>query len=223
MPPETKAKLFIFGNSHVSSFSGTDEIVDGNLQYSESEQIVYRFQRLGPCTAYNFFWNPNYYPRVLQLLEEHDPNKESTVCLLLGEIDCRVHIGKHSEISSRPINECIEEVIDRYLLCLLDLKQRGYKVLVIAVQPASKHPPSTKHDKPVHGHFIFRNTLTRQFNTVLEHKSTLHGFLFCSIFDALMEDEFTPNMNYFMDYVHLRGSMVFPLFDKAICKVLKRS
>jgi hypothetical protein len=218
--PETKAKLFIFGNSHVSAFSGTDEIVDDTLQRSESEDSIYMFQRLGPCTAYNFFWNPNYYPRVLQLLEEHNPKKEFTVCLLLGEIDCRVHIGRNAEKTSRPINECIEEVIDRYLLCLLDLKQRGYRVLVFAVQPASTCPPSTNPDGPVHGHFIFRNLLTRQFNSVLEYKSKLHGFLFCSIFDTLMEDETTPNMEYFIDYVHLRGSMLRTLFDKALKPIL---
>ena len=31
-----------------------------------------------------------------------------------------------------------------------------------------------------------------------------------------MIDEFTPDMNNFMDYVHLRGSIVRPLFDKAL-------
>jgi hypothetical protein len=220
MEPAVKPKLCIFGNSHVSAFSGTDEIVDDTLQMSESEDIIYMFQRLGPCTAYNFFWNPNYYPRVLDLLAQHNPDKEYTVALLLGEIDCRVHIGLNAEKASRPVNECIEEVIDRYLLCLLDLKQRGYEVLVFAVQPASTFPPSTNPERPAHGHFIFRNSVTRKFNTILEHKSNLHGFLFCSIFDTLMEDETTPNMEYFMDYVHLRGSMVRPLFDKALTAIL---
>ena len=221
-PQRKKPGICIFGNSHVSSFSGTDNIVDGTLQKFESEHFIYRCQRLGPCTAYNFFWNPSYYPRVLELLAQHNPDKEYTVCLLLGEIDCRVHIGLNHEKTSRPLNECIEEVIDRMLLCLLDLKQRGYKVLVIAVQPASTFPPSTHPDGPVHGDFTFRNTLTREFNRALEHKSKLHGFPFCSIFDTLMKDDVTPNMSYFMDYVHLRGTMVRPLFDKALYDLFYR-
>jgi len=218
MTETEKPRIIIFGNSHVSSFTGVDGIIHDNL-HVESEHFRYFCQRLGPCTAYNFFWNPDYYPRVLHILNEHDAGKQSTVCLLLGEIDCRVHIGLNHEKTSRPLNECIEEVIDRFLVCLLDLKKRGYKVLVMAVQPASKYPPSTNPDGPVHGHYVFRNTLTRQFNSILEHKSKIHDLLFCSVFDTLMEDDVTPNMDYFMDYVHLRGSMLQPIFDKALYKL----
>jgi hypothetical protein len=213
-----KPRIIIFGNSHVSAFSGTDAIIKNHLQTFESDHFQYVCQRLGPCTAYNFFWNPNYYPNVLKTLESNDFKKD-TVCLLLGEIDCRVHIGLNSEKSSRPLDECIEEVMDRFIMCLLDLKQRGYKVLVIAVQPASTCPPSTKHDQPVHGHFIFRNKLTRDFNTLLERKCKIHTFLFCSIFEQLMVDDVTPDTDTFIDYVHLRGSIVRPMFEQELLKL----
>jgi hypothetical protein len=215
----SKPRIILFGNSHVSAFCGKDMIIEDTLQTFESEHFIYVCKRLGPCTAYNFFWNPDYYPKVIQTLESNT-YKEDTICLLLGELDCRVHIGLNSDKSSRPLDECIEEVVDRFLLCLLDLKKRGYKVLVIAVQPASTHPPSTKPDKPVHGHFIFRNRLTRQFNTLLERKCRIHSFLFCSIFDTLMLDDLTPNMDFFMDYVHLRGSLVRPLFEEELRKLI---
>lgn len=214
----TKPRIVIFGNSHVSAFCGTDSIIGNDLQTFESEDFIYTCKRLGPCTAYNFFWTPSYYPKVIEILDSA-PYKDDTICLLLGELDCRVHIGLNSEKSSRPLDECIEEVIDRFVVCLLDLKKRGYKVLVIAVQPASTYPPSTKPDKPVYGHFIFRNRLTRQFNALLERKCRIHGFLFCSIFDALMIDDDTPDMNFFMDYVHLRGSLVRPMVDKELRKL----
>ena len=210
-----KPRIVLFGNSHVSAFSGQDTIINEHPNTFESDYFQYYCQRLGPCTAYNFFWNKQYYSRVLDILETNN-FKNDTVCLLLGEIDCRLHIGLNSEEKSKPLDECIEEVIDRFLLCLLDLKQRGYKVLIIAVQPASTYPPSKNPDGPVHGDFILRNTITRDFNKVLERKSKIHNFLFCSIFDTLMVDEYTPDMNNFMDYVHLRGSIVRQLFDKTL-------
>ena len=213
-----KPRIIIFGNSHVSAFCGLDTIIEENLQTFESGHFRYVCQRLGPCTAYNFFWNPSYYPNVLKTLESNS-FKHDTVCLLLGEIDCRLHIGLNSEKSSRPLDECIEEVMDRFIMCLLDLKQRGYKVLVIAVQPASKCPPSTNPEAPVHGHFIFRNKLTRDFNTLLERKCKIHGFLFCSIFEQLMVDDVTPETEMFLDYVHLRGSVVRPMFDQELLKL----
>jgi len=212
---EEKPRIIIFGNSHVSAFSGEDRVINEDLQRFESEDFIYHCQRLGPCTAYNFFWNPRYYGRVVNFLETSEFRKD-TICLLLGEIDCRVHIGLNAEKASKPLDECVEEVIDRYILCLLDLKQRGYKVLVMAVQPASTCAPSTVPDSPAHGLYQSRNKITREFNRLLERKARIHGFLFCSIFDMLMLDEVTPKPHIFMDYVHLRGSVVRPMFDAAL-------
>ena len=80
---------------------------------------------------------------------------------MIGELDCRLHIGLNSDLKS---------------------KKRGYKVMVIAVQPASNYPPCTDPYSPIHGSYEYRNKLTR------EHKSKVHGYLFCSIFDRLMID-----------------------------------
>ena len=219
----TKPRIFIFGNSHVSAFSGSDCIVpDIGLHIFESEDIIYNIQRLGPSCAYNFFWNPAYYQKAIEVLESNNIKNE-IVCLLIGELDCRIHIGLNSELKSKPLDECIEEVIDRFNVCLLDLKKRGYKVMVISVQPASNYPPSTDPNCPVHGSYEYRNKLTREFNTILERKAKVHAYLFCSIFDKLMIDTYTPNMEYFMDYVHLRGSLVRPLFDKELLNCITPS
>ena len=220
---ENKPKIFLFGNSHVSAFSGSDCIVaDDRLLTFESPNFIYNVRRLGPCTAYNFFWNPNYYKTVIDILESNNIKNE-IVCLLIGEIDCRVHIGLNSDLKSKPLDESIEEVIDRINICLLDLKKRGYKVLVIAVQPASNYEPSTDPNSPMHGSYEYRNKLTREFNTALERKAKVHNYLFCSIFDYLMVDKYTPNMDYFMDYVHLRGSLVRPMFDEILLEIINRT
>jgi hypothetical protein len=213
-----KPRIIMFGSSHVSAFSGQDRIIDQHMEQFESEHFIYYCQRLGPCTAYNFFWNPNYYPRVVNFLETSEFRKD-TICLLIGEIDCRVHIGLNAEKASKPVDECVEEVVDRYMLCVLDLKQRGYKVLVMAVQPASTCAPCTIPDRPAHGLYEDRNRITREFNRLLERKARIHGLLFCSIFDTLMLDEVTPKPHIFMDYVHLRGSVVRPIFDEALKKL----
>jgi hypothetical protein len=35
-----------------------------------------------------------------------------------------------------------------------------------------------------------------------------------------MIDDDTPDMNFFMDYVHLRGSLVRPMFDEQLRKLI---
>jgi hypothetical protein len=217
--------IYVFGNSHVSHFTGQDTIIKEHPHSIPCGPGEFNFHilRLGPSTAYNFFWNPGYYPRVLKELEEVCPEKDAYVSLLLGEIDCRVHIGRQADTSGRPLEECVEEVVDRLFLCYLDLKQKGYTPLVFAVQPPADVPPSVHPDCPVYGGLANRNRITRLFNTTLERKCKIHSIPYCSIFDELMEDEIHPKQGLFMDYVHMKGSKVRPYYDQALRKLLNNA
>lgn len=209
-------RLFIFGSSHVSQFCGEDRIIpeSNELIRFESDKLEYHVMRLGPCTAYNFFWNESYYPRVLRVLRGMS-QEGAAVCLMLGEIDCRVHIGRRLE-GGASLVEAVEEVVDRLSMCLIDLGKRGWNVVVIGVQPASTHPPCTIEWCPAVGTCEQRNLITREMNRQLERKCRIHGFKWCSVFDQLMLDDGSPNMSYFMDYVHLRGSMVRSLYEEQL-------
>jgi hypothetical protein len=220
-----KPRVFIFGNSHVSQFSGENYIISPEYISTvsfPSPFFEYCIMNLGPSTAYNFFWNTDYYSRVLHILEQVSPMKDGYVGLLLGEIDCRTHIGRmsHTEGNSRSLEEHIEEVVDRMFLCYLDLKKRGYKPVVFAVQPASTALPNENPVSPVYGTYDYRNRITRRFNTMLERKCRVHSIPFCSIFDRLMVDEVTPRPDIFSDYVHIKGEIVRDYYDEALQAVL---
>jgi hypothetical protein len=176
--------------------------------------------REGNC-KYNFYWNPKYYSKVISLLNNQiTVDNNSYISLLLGEIDCRVHIGKQVLLHNKNIDDVIMEVVDRYNQCLLDLKQRGYKILIFSVHPGSTFPPSENPSSPVVGDHIFRNKITQIFNECLMNKAKIHGYIFCNIYDKLMLDTDTPNMEYFMDYVHLRGSLVRSIYEEELVKIL---
>ena len=218
-----KPRVFVFGNSNVSQFSGQNSIISpeyvSTVSYP-SDRFEYCIMNLGPSTAYNFFWNTDYYSRVLDILRMVAPEKDGYVALFLGEIDCRVHIGLQAEKSGRPLDECIEEVVDRMFMCYLDLKKRGYTPVVFSVQPASTALPNNNPASPLYGTYDFRNRLTHKFNEFLQKKSRIHSILFCSIFDSLMQDEITPLPDIFMDYVHIKGEVVRKYYDEALHTLL---
>jgi hypothetical protein len=211
--------LYLFGCSHVSKFTGLDTIIPVKklLDY-ESDRFKYHLCLLGGSLTYNFFWHNDYYGQVLRMLEGKN-KANAAVSLILGEIDCRVHIGKQIQ-KGRPVDEAVEEVVDRLLLPLLDLKQKGWKCLVFAVQPASDHPACTLNDCPATGSPQFRNEVTREFNRILARKCRIHAFLFCDVFDEFMRDEKNVDMKYFMDYVHLRGSVVRSMYEAKLTTLL---
>jgi hypothetical protein len=210
----SKLSFFFFGSSHVCAFSGTDELFhDNNLHVFERGEIEYKLQRVDPSTAYNFFWNPDYYPKILNMLSYYNVKNTDYISLILGEIDCRTHLGRISETTGRPLIECIEECVDRYFMCYIDLKRRGYNCIVFSVHPGSTYPPCEKHDSPVFGDFEYRNRLTQAFNFLLEHKCKVHNIPFCNYYYELMESQFKPNMDFFMDYVHIRGTLLMPIIE----------
>jgi len=91
-----KPRIFIFGNSHVSAFVGIDCIVpDNELITVELPKFMYSVNRLGSCTSYNFFWNPNYYQKVISILEDYDIKNE-IFCLFLFSINLLSNITIHS-------------------------------------------------------------------------------------------------------------------------------
>jgi hypothetical protein len=209
--------IHVFGSSHVSQFCGEDRII---CDYGSFEAAPFNFfaTRVGPSTCYNFFWRSDYYERVLNDIAHIDKGS-SYVSLFIGEIDCRVHIGRRIE-SGTSLTDGVEEVVDRYFLNIIDLKQKGYKPLVFAIQPTSDHPSCPLTDCPATGSPEFRNKITREFNRFLERKCKIHAVPFISIFDKLMKSENEVDMTYFMDYVHLRGSLVRSMYVEEMIKTL---
>lgn len=216
-----KKNLYIFGNSHVSQFSESDEIVpetDSFVSF-ESENFIYHLKRLGPCTAYNFFWNPSYFQRLLTYLSFINKEKDY-VSIFIGEIDCRWHIARKADEQKIDYNVAIEEVVDRLFVNYIHLKNLGFNLIVFSVHPGSTYPPSDNPSSPVYGDYIKRNMITRKFNELLKHKCKIHKLIYCDYFDELMIDEYAPNMDFFMDYVHLKGTIVRPIIENRLLKIM---
>jgi len=75
--------------------------------------------------------------------------KNDYVMLIVGEVDCRVHLPKQIQLQSRPIDEVIIECVDRFFRTYLDLKERGYNVIGWGGHPSTISGPSENPSEPI--------------------------------------------------------------------------
>jgi hypothetical protein len=206
-------KIFCIGNSHVNIFRGVDQV------FSNDEIDMFTTHYIGPTIAYNFY--EHHYPKILEyILSTNIDIKEDFIMLIVGEVDCRWHLPKQAELQNKNIEILIEECIDRYFRCYLDLINRGYKVIVWAGHPSTTSSHCNDPNSPVYGNCEYRNKITLYWNNYLKKISQTNNIPFLSIINYLIDNNNLTKMEYFMDYCHLKSSMVIPFVYKELKCIL---
>jgi hypothetical protein len=183
-------KIFCVGNSHVNIFKGIDEV------FGNDELDLFTTIYIGPTIAYNFY--EHHYPQVLEQLAYSKINKdEDYVMLIVGEVDCRWHLPKQAEIQKANVKVLVEECIDRYFRCYLDLIDKGYKVIIWGGHPSTTSGHCEDLSQPVYGKCQYRNKNTRFWNDYMEKLSKENNIPFISIIKYLIDKNNLTKMEYF--------------------------
>jgi hypothetical protein len=124
------------------------------------------------------------------------------VLLCFGEIDCRAHLIRQSEIQTVPVPDLAAQCVSRYFQVVREVRSLNYQVMIWNVVP-----PTTMScqdcEFPVMGTFDERMALTRVFNELLCSHCEQEGIPFVSIFDSLLNAKGLPNQEFFVDGIHL--------------------
>jgi len=192
--------IYVIGDSHVREFIGED------------------FQRIwiGAPTSYGLF-NLNSRSQSRNKIFsaiEYIP-KESSIILVTGEIDCRLHIF---EQQGKMIG-AIEKTVQNSLLFCKELKLMGYKVFFYNINPAGWEEniykieffPTSKIRSEI---YLIANRATRLL-------SPIYRVDIVDIFDHLVGERGILNKEYTQDGVHINelASRLFLLPE--IYKVIK--
>ena len=228
--------IYIIGDSHVSVFSGTDKTHD-NLRHIQPEfgtcytlsggqlrSPINRFEQKIPyfCpikTGSNTAWNSyDKLPIIEQAISEYKVSKDDYVFTCFGEIDIRNHIGFNIG-ESQTVFDVIKETVNRYMVTVLHLKDKGINVGVYG-PPASSIGWSTSGRQ--YKDVIFRNNMTAHFNEYLKHKCDENNIPFKDISKKMMLADGSTDSKYIMDDIHL-SQEAMPLlqeeFNDIICKM----
>jgi hypothetical protein len=140
--------------------------------------------------------------------------------LIVGEVDCRWHLPKQSSLQNKKIEELVEECVTRYFECYLDLINRGYKVIVWAGHPSTTAGHNDNLGCPVYGDCEYRNKISFYWNDVLKNLCEINDIPFLSIMDYLVDENKITKMEYFLDYCHLKSSLVLPFVYEELKKII---
>lgn len=196
---EKREIIHCIGDSHVSFFSGGDKI-------GADDQIpFFRTYWLGPVLAFNlckYGTRTRGREHLFEIVDRRLP-KNSIVLMCFGEIDCRVHLQKEAMTQAKPVPEVVFECAKRYCSVILEVKDRGHRVVVWnAVGTAPDHAPQNP-EYPHFGTMRDRNIITHMFNEMLKDLLTDNKIPFISIFDSLVGKDWSTRTEYYQDNWHL--------------------
>lgn len=195
--------IYCIGDSHVSFFSGIDNIIpmwNKNNNVNKSGKIKYfEIFRLGAFTAYNLYRNDESKKRIMEALSVI--KKNSNILLCFGEIDCRCHIVKQSEIQNKSIDVVSNECARRYIDTINEIKNNGYNIIVWNIIP----PYSVKNECGV---FTEYGTLEQRKNAAVCFNKYIHENINSDIFFLYIYDKVSDKNGFalngiFFDEIHL--------------------
>ena len=221
----------VIGNSHAATLPGAPPCGHkvskqrhrpfGRGYTDINPDLPFRAWFLGPVLAYNF--HEHHLQKVYSFIEEFPSifeKKDTTLVMIVGEIDCRVHLPKHVTIE-RPTSGVVEECVSRYHRSILDLREKGFNVAVAGAQPSltdeslEKRMPAKEREYNVAG-----NTETR--NQICKHWDFFHGQLcekdqipFVSIYNDLIQENGNAKEALFSDYIHISHEKTIEFWLKA--------
>jgi len=204
--------IYCIGDSHINFFSGQNKAQ--SLWPKPSNDILpyFRTFRLGAILAYNLC---EYGTRkkgrelLFALLDRDIPLQsrvippEHKVLLCFGEIDCRAHLLKQSELKKKDLSTVVKECAERYFSVILEIDKLGYEVFVWNVIPSSKYDHIPNKEFPTFGTCLERNRATLLFNDSLSSLCSSSNVQFISIFGHLVDKKGLTRMEYYYDHVHL--------------------
>lgn len=188
--------IHVIGDSHVMVFSGKEHIPD--LVDDRGFLPFFTTYRLGQFTAYNVEKKRS----AIEAVIKDNVKAGDAVLLSFGEIDCRAHLVRQSELQQRSLEDVVRECVKRYSL-VFDIQEKfGVGTFVWNV------PPSNKADTD-YGEYVTygtgeqRDEANRLFNEILEEECQKKGIGFVSILDHLRAEDGSVRSEYYADQIHL--------------------
>jgi len=154
---------------------------------------MFKLYHLGPTIAYNFY--EHHYPAVVSLLDNINIHTDY-VTLIVGEVDCRLHLPKQADIQHVKDKIVVDDCVNRLFKCYSHLQELGVKCLVYSAHPTTAyiHPDIQKY---IYGSMERRNEICVLWNKRCNQLCLEKNIPFISFYDKLITDKNETNMEYF--------------------------
>lgn len=175
--------IHCIGDSHSAVFSGKEEMQPIWPQRSDDITEYFKSYRIGPATAYQV---RNKIPIINDIISK-TVKENDKVLFCFGEVDCRAHIKKQSDLQNRPINDVIKECVDRYFSVIKEYKDNGLDIMIWG--PIASWSEERPYTGPSFGTCQDRNSITKEFNRYLKELCDGENIIFISIFHDMVDSD----------------------------------
>jgi hypothetical protein len=206
--------IHFIGDSHSSIFSGNYDMQPIWPERANDTLPNFRSYRIGPATSYKLNEKE---PIITDILNKQVNKDTDYVFFCFGEIDCRAHLIKQSQIQSRPIEDVVKECVNVYFETILNYHNIGYKVGIWGpiASWSEKKPYVTG---PSFGTTKERNLVTKLFNQELKELCQQNDLLFTTMFFEMVDSELITNDSYLDDWegchIHLNANSIPIIIQK---------
>lgn len=196
--------IHCIGNSHANMFTGSHPAKMHETTYGKQ----FSSTSIGPVIAYNF--TEHHESKCLDVLSKIYKSGDM-VMLIVGEVDCRWHLPRRISTNNEDMTKVVNECCAKFFRSVLNLRERGYKMVVWAGHPSTTEGHRDNYDSPVWGDCLDRNKISLEWKNSLEKLSNDNGISFISIVDDIIKPDGLTDMSYFIDYCHLDTDKALPL------------
>ncbi len=200
--------IHCIGDSHVTFFSGYDKIQPEYPLPSTNKYTNLQSYRLGAVLAYNLNklgTSEKGKEKLFDLIEKIDKNESLLLCF--GEIDCRCHLIKQAELQKLPLSSIVKDCVQQYFETIDEIRSIGFRIIILGVVPS---PRENYPEYPTYGTISERNMCSEMFNNLLEYECLRRNIVFVSIFRYLVNRRMNTKSGFFFDSIHL-GQIARPL------------
>lgn len=201
IPDGIKPEIFVIGDSHVLILHKACPDI-----FKSSKTDIADVFNSKSAFAVGTVSHDTYLKEQLQALPTG-----SQALLSFGEIDCRHYIPKIALDNNRTIEDCVDEVIQRYTSNCVRLLKEKFRVMILG--------PYICPEDMIHAN-LYSDIIQakRIFNDKIKAYCEEHGLLFIPIFEVSMNAGWhrKPQATYFNDSSHLGPCMVPTILNSMV-------
>ena len=213
--------LYVFGDSHTQIIGG-GEVSSKNPEKRKSNKFEFvKINWLPSALAYNLIDDNDNLLKWGEYIWHKMENASdiTSVLLVFGEIDIRVHIIKRSIENNIDINEMLIIIANRLIKFAEKIKKKFQKpIFILAPIPSAPNFKGYNPEVPNTGSETDRNYVTKEFSAYLERNSK-EGVYTVNIFEELTDPLLYTNETYYADEIHL-NTKGLKVFIKKINKIM---
>jgi len=199
--------IHLIGNSHVNTFSNDNKL---NLSF---ENDFFKSYHIGPVIAYNFY--KHHMGSVNEIINNNNIQKDDYISLIVGEVDCRLHLPLQADKQNKTDIEIVEECVNRMFRCYDNLLERGFNLIVYSTHPTTTESHDmSREDRPIYSSMERRNDISLLWNEKTEELCKSKNIKFVNFYDLFVDEKNKTKMVYYLDYCHLNSSMCYQFILK---------